>query len=396
MISRILATKIRQLSTKFPVVALVGPRQSGKSTLSKMLFPTYEYVSLEEPDVRLFAENDARRFLASVSMGEGVILDEVQRVPTLLSYIQGIVDTQKRPGFFILTGSQNFLLHAAITQTLAGRVALCSLLPFSLEELVPVNGIRPQLEEVLFFGAYPRIFDDNISPLDWYPRYIATYVERDVRLVQNIEDLSVFQRFLGLCAGRIGQLLNVASLANDCGISPHTAQSWLSLLEASYIIFLAQPHFRNFSKRLIKSPKLYFYDTGLACSLLQITSPNQLINYYLRGGLFESFVVSELHKYFFNRGLRPPLYFWRDKSGHEVDLLVEKAEQLLPIEIKSGRTIDSAYFDELKYWNKLSETISENNIVVYGGSDDQMRSGGHVVSWQSLAQPIWLDAFLKN
>jgi len=395
MIPRVLANKIKQLSSQFPVVAILGPRQSGKSTLSKMLFPTYTYVSLEDPDVRAFAERDARRFLTSVTKGEGVILDEVQKVPDLLSYIQGIVDAQKRPGFFVLTGSQNFLLHSTITQTLAGRVALCSLLPFSLEELGPVNGIKPDLEDMLFLGGYPRLFDDGISPLDWYPRYISTYVERDVRLVKNVEDLSTFQRFLGLCAGRIGQLLNIASLASDCGISPNTARSWLSLLEASYIIFLAQPHFRNFSKRLIKSPKLYFYDTGLACSLLQITASNQIHNHYLRGGLFESFVMSELHKYFFNRGLRPPLYFWRDKQGHEVDVIVEKADQLLPIEVKSGSTINSSYFDELRFWSELSGSLPENNIVVYGGLDNQQRSSGHVVSWQTLKNPTWLATFLE-
>ncbi len=389
MIARKIAQKIEKLRTQFPVIGLFGPRQSGKSTLSKMLFPSYTYVSLEDTDTRLFAETDARGFLAAYTTGAGVIFDEIQRVPDLLSYIQGIVDAEQKQGFFVLTGSQNFLLHSAITQTLAGRVAICSLLPFSLEELsgAAISDGTVGLEETLFRGMYPRLFLHDRNPVDWYASYIATYVERDVRLIQNIQDLSLFQNFLALCAGRIGELLNVSSLANDCGISVNTANAWLSLLEASFIVFLAQPHFKNFSKRLIKAPKLYFYDTGLACSLLRITAPAQLATHYLRGGLFESFVVSEIHKYFFNRGVRPPLYFWRDKQGHEIDIVVEYADRLLPIEIKSGRTVDSAYFDELRYWNKLAETDGSENIVIYGGDENQSRTAGRVMSWRSLEEP---------
>lgn len=392
MIARKIAQKIEKLRTQYPVIALVGPRQSGKSTLSKMLFPTYVYVSLEDPDTRMFAETDPRGFLAQYTSGEGVIFDEIQRVPDLLSYIQGIVDAQQKQGFFVLTGSQNFLLHAAITQTLAGRVAICSLLPFSLEELAPVGLGTDSLEVMLFRGMYPRLFAHDRDPVDWYASYIATYVERDVRLIQNIQDLSLFQNFLALCAGRIGQLLNISSLANDCGVSVNTARAWLSLLEASFIIFLAQPHFKNFSKRLIKAPKIYFYDTGLACSLLRITSPEQVLTHYLRGGLFESFILAEMHKYFCNRGMRPPLYFWRDKAGHEVDVIVEYANRLVPVEIKAGRTIDSAYFDELRYWNGLAGTDGSENIVIYGGDDNQVRAAGRVVSWRSFSEP---DGFLK-
>lgn len=392
MITRRIAKKIEQLRLHFPVIALVGPRQSGKSTLSKMLFPTYVYVSLEEPDVRMFAEKDPRGFLAQYTRGEGVIFDEIQRVPQLLSYIQGVVDAQQRQGFFVLTGSQNFLLHSTITQTLAGRVAVCTLLPFSLEEIGSINTYAESLEMMLFRGMYPRIFADGSDPIDWYASYIATYVERDVRLVQNIQDLSLFQKFLSLCAGRIGQLLNVSSLANDCGVSVNTARAWLSLLEASFILFFTQPHFKNFSKRLVKAPKIYFYDTGLACSLLRIVSSDQVMNHYLRGGLFESFVLGEMHKYFCNRGMRPPLYFWRDKAGHEVDVVIEYAERLVPVEIKSGRTVDASYFDELKYWNDLSGTDSSSNIVIYGGDDSQIRSAGRVVSWRLFSEP---DSFLS-
>ncbi|MCL5436538.1 MAG: ATP-binding protein [Candidatus Dependentiae bacterium] len=391
MIARKVAQKIALLRTQFPIIALIGPRQSGKSTLSKMLFPSYTYISLEDPDTRMFAETDARGFLAKYTAGEGVIFDEIQRVPQLLSYLQGIVDAEPRQGFFVLTGSQNFLLHSAITQTLAGRVAICSLLPFSVEELHTAHLDNAPLDQTLFRGMYPRLFDLGRNPADWYQSYIATYVERDVRLIQQIQDLDQFQRFLALCAGRIGQLLNLSSLANDAGISVNTAKAWLSLLGTSFITFTIHPHFKNFSKRLIKAPKLYFYDTGLACALLRITSPEQLSMHYLRGGLFESFVVSELQKYFFNRGARPPLYFWRDKTGHEIDVIIEYAGGLLPVKIKSGSTINASYFDELKYWNKLSETDQKQNIVLYGGSDEQRRSTGHILSWRSLATPDdWL------
>ncbi len=392
MVLRKLAQKIERLRTQFPVIALVGPRQSGKTTLSKMLFPAYTYVSLEDPETRIFAETDPRGFLEKYTSGEGVIFDEIQRVPELLSYLQGIVDASDRQGFFVLTGSQNFLLHAAITQTLAGRVAICSLLPYSLEELHNAGMDEEGLEQTLFRGMYPRLFYHDRDPIDWYASYIATYVERDVRLVQNIQDLSQFQNFLALCAGRVGQLLNISSLANDCGISVNTAKSWLSLLEASFIIFLQTPHFKNFSKRLIKAPKLYFYDTGLICSLLRITSPDQLLTHYMRGGIFESFVMSELHKYFFNRGVRPPLYFWRDQTGHEVDAIIEYAGTFVPIEVKSGRTINVSFFDELKYLNRLAGTSEAGNIIIYGGDDDQVRSLGHVMSWRSLAKP---DGWLK-
>lgn len=269
MISRLLQKKLEALAQKLPVVAILGPRQSGKTTLSRMVFGNYAYVSLENLDSRTFAQEDPRSFLDTYAK-EGVIFDEIQHVPLLLSYIQTWVDEWQKPGQFILTGSQNFLINEAITQTLAGRIAILNLLPLSVDELAAANLLPAQSEECMFLGGYPRIYAKEIAPEDWYPNYIQTYIERDVRQVKNVHDLAVFQRFLKLCAGRIGQLINFSSLANDCDVSLSTVKSWLSLLEQSFIIFLLRPHHANFSKRLVKTPKLYFVDTGLACTLLEI------------------------------------------------------------------------------------------------------------------------------
>jgi predicted AAA+ superfamily ATPase len=302
--------------------------------------------------------------------------------------MQGYVDKNNKPGMFIITGSQNFLLNEKITQTLAGRVAILTLLPLSVTELLSYEENKQKkvsLDDLLFTGCYPRLYSDlNVSPVDLYPAYIKTYVEKDVRQIRNVEDLVTFQRFIGLCAGRIGQILNIASLASDCGISVPTAKAWISILAASYIIFLLQPHYKNFNKRLIKSPKLYFYDSGLACSILKIESKDQLINYYGRGCLFESFIISELQKQRYNIGREPNLYFWRDKTGHEVDCIIEKAMELIPVDIKSGKTISSDFFDGIDYWCELSGNKPEASFLIYGGDEDQKRSKGNVLGWRSV------------
>lgn len=401
MIKRILSSHLLRLSKKFPVVALMGPRQSGKTTLAKYVFPKLAYVSLEDLDMRSLAEEDPRAFLQKY--GDGAIFDEVQKVPKLFSYLQTHVDSLKTKKPYILTGSQNFLLHEKISQTLAGRVALLRLLPLTLEELKaarnPLTSFRPSrseatqvlrpkgasFERFIFRGFYPRIYDKNINPADFYPSYIHTYVERDIRQIKNVSDIIVFQKFMKLCAGRVGQLLNYSSLASDCGISHNTASSWISLLEASFVVFLLRPHHKNWNKRLVKMPKLYFYDTGLACSLLAIEKEAQLSSHYLFGGLFENFVIAELIKKKFHAGIEPQYYFWRDKSGHEIDCISDRAGFLQAIEIKAGKTVNPSFFKNLEYWNRLSKSDFKNSFVIYGGDENQKRSHGNLVSWRNLS-----------
>lgn len=383
MIKRIISEKLKKLALKFPVVSVIGPRQSGKTTLVKSVFPKSNYISLEDPDTREFASKDPRGFLATYN--KSVIIDEAQRVPELFSYIQTIVDKKKTAGQFILTGSQNILLHHHISQTLAGRVAILKLLPFSLQELEKSVYKLKQSEEYIIKGFYPRIYDKKIAPADWYPNYIQTYVERDLRLIKNISDLMTFQKFLKMCAGRIGQILNLSSLGNDCGITHNTAKDWISILESSYIIFLLKPYHKNFNKRLMKMPKLYFYDTGLACSLLGIQNKAQLNTHYLKGSLFESFILSEMFKNAFNKGIEPNYYYWRDKVGHEIDCIAEKADKTLQIEIKSGKTIADDYFAGLKYWAKLTKKGGKDSYLIYNGDENQKRTFANVVSWKNIA-----------
>ncbi len=380
MIARTIQQKIENLASKFPVVTLTGPRQSGKSTLLRHAFPDYQYVSLENLDVRTFATEDPHGFLKTYP--RHVIIDEAQRVPTLFSYIQTHVDEVDEPGLYILSGSHNFLLMETVNQSLAGRTAILKLLPFSHDEKVS-GGILPStIDEEIFYGGYPRIFDKNISPTDYYPFYLQTYVERDVRMMKNIGDLSAFIRFLKLCAGRIGQLLNLSSLANDCGISVPTASSWLSLLEASYICHLLRPDWNNFSKRLVKTPKLYFYDTGLACSLLNISSPSQLATHYLRGGLFENLVITNFLKRAWNKGYEADLRFWRDSQGNEVDLLLyDGSTHPTAYEIKSGATFNTDFFSGLTKWASLSDTPTTSLNVIYSGKDTLTTSKGTLLAW---------------
>ncbi len=396
MIKRALAFKLKQAAKQFPIVTVTGPRQSGKTTLVRAVFKNHRYISIELPDQRDFALNDPRGFLDQLD--EPVILDEVQRAPELFSYIQVVVDEHRDwAGRFILTGSQNFLLLESISQSLAGRCAVLHLLPFSLAELegrksiLPVTigksnvrGSRPhgrKLLETLFTGFYPRIHDKRLPPGDWLSSYYQTYLERDVRNVLNVGDVESFGRFIRLCAGRCGQLLNLSGLASDCGISHTTAKRWLSVLEASFIITQLRPHHKNFGKRLIKSPKLYFLDTGLLCYLLQIRSPEELFHRAERGAIFESFVISELYKNYMHRGEQPRLYFWRDAVGHEVDIVIDTGDMLIPIEIKSAQTFASDFLDNLTYWRKLSGNMDTPAALIYGGEDAFKRSGVVVYPW---------------
>lgn len=398
MIQRTLEPILKNIARQYPVVTLTGPRQSGKTTLVRAVFPRHEYASLEEPDVREYALSDPRGFLEQFT--GSVILDEVQRAPDLFSYIQTLVDLEDVPGRFILSGSQNFLLLRSISQSLAGRSAVLHLLPLSLSELVgrspfPVEELgqelpktrekgQPDLMETLFRGFYPRIHDKGLDPSTWYSGYYQTYVERDVREVVNVGDLESFGRFVRLCAGRNGQLLNLTSLGNDCGIAHTTASRWLSILEASFLIRLLRPYHANFGKRLIKSPKLYFLDTGLLCYLLRIQSPEDLRLHASRGAIFESFVISELTKSFLHQGREPDLYFWRDSAGHEIDAVIDRGRDRLAVEIKSAQTVVPDFFVGIDFWRKLLGDPEAPAALIHGGERSYRRNGVTVYSWSSL------------
>ncbi len=384
LIPREIEKKVLERSRQYPVISIIGPRQSGKTTLAQSLFPDYPYISLERPDIRTQAIEDPIRFLRANP--DGVVLDEVQQVPELFSYIQGIVDESKKPGQFILTGSQNFLLLERISQSLAGRVSIFRVLPFSFAELQSSPYSHDNLDKYLFTGAYPPLYDRGYEPRHWYMDYMQTYIERDVRSIRNITNLSLFQKFIGLLAGRIGQLLNLNSLANECGINHNTAQDWISVLEASYLVFRLVPHYKNFNKRLVKQSKLFFHDSGLLCALLGLKNASELSTHYLRGHIFESFVVSELVKARWEKGFTNPGYFWRDHHGHEIDYLAGDENKFQPIEIKSGETIITSMFKGLKYWCKLTGAEPSTARLVYGGREKQDRKNGRVIGWPYLSE----------
>lgn len=384
-IERDLERHLKTMATQFPVVALLGPRQSGKTTMAKKTFPDYTYVSLEDLDLRMIAKEDPRGFLAAHSLNKGVIIDEIQEVPELLSYMQGIVDQSYKPGFFIITGSQNFLLYEKISQTLAGRIALLTLLPLSIHELTKASLLPSCVEELLIKGEYPRIYAQPIDPEVWRTNYINTYIEKDVRQILQISNVIQFQKFIKLCAARIGNLVNYSDLARDADISPNTAKAWLSILESSYIIKLLYPYYKNFNKRVIKSPKLYFYDTGLACSLLGIKNAEELAMHPFKGALFESLVISELFKFNFNKNSQPSLYFWRDVQGHEIDILIEKSiMHLIPIEIKASQTVTHNFFKGVSQWHEITSQSDTSSYIVYGGEQKLFKSPAHIYSWSML------------
>ncbi len=369
---------------KFPVVAILGPRQSGKTTLAKHAFKKHVFLDLDDLEIRNLIQRDPKGFLRKYENKHGIIIDEFQNAPELLNYIKVVVDEKKRPGYFVLTGSQNFLVNEKISQSLSGRVGILTLLPFSLNELSKNKLLKKgHPEKAIFRGCYPRVYIDDFEPKEVYPSYIQTYLERDVRQLINVTNLYTFQKFVKLCAARTGQLLNFSDIAVSCGISIPTVHQWLSILEASYIIFLLRPHWINFNKRITKTPKLYFYDTGLVCSLLEIDSPKSLLLNPHYGNLFECFIIADFFKQWFNQGSSAPIYFWRDKNGAiEVDCLIEQNATLTPIEIKSGETFTPHFFDSLSKWSTIAQQPHRNNYLVYAGNKSFTGTNGNLVTWE--------------
>jgi uncharacterized protein len=384
MIIRKAEKTIQDLLRGFPIVTLTGPRQSGKTTLARAVFKDRPYASLEEPDVRQAAHDDPRSFLARFP--DGTVLDEVQRSPDILSYLQTHVDADGRMGLYILTGSQQLGLLSGITQSLAGRTVFLELLPFAVPELASADKLPAEIDAMMLTGSYPSIYDRGLEPATWYSAYVTAYVERDVRQMLKIQELETFHRFVRLCAGRTGQLLNLSSLATDCGITHNTAKAWISVLETSYLVFLLRPHHVSFNKRLVKMPKLYFYDVGLAAWLLGIRTSEQMITHPLRGNIFETFIISELIKSKLNRGEKPDFSFWRDSNGNEVDLIVEQNTKLMPIETKSGRTLTRESFAGLEKWCALAGEKATMPTLIYGGDESYQHKGINVFGWRDCGQ----------
>lgn len=377
IIKRKLSEHLEKMLQQFPVVSLTGPRQSGKTTLLRSVFPDYKYYNLERIDHRQMISADPHGFL--MNAGPHVIFDEVQQLPELFSYIQAVSDERNINGQYILSGSQSFLLNSHISQSLAGRVHVNNLFPFDYSEICEYRDLSDP-DSVIVNGYYPRLISQNIEPQDFYPSYLQTYIERDVRTLKAVESLSSFARFLGLCAGRVGQVLNISSLASDTGISVNTAKSWLSLLGSCYILFLLQPYYRNFNKRIIKAPKLYFYDTGVLSSLLRITR-EQVHSHYMYGSLFENLVISEIIKDAVHTGRQPSVYYWRESNGIEIDCLIETGNQLIALEIKAGQTFNSDYFKNL---NKFPDGNNVRKVLLYNGQETTNSSGISIYNWQKF------------
>lgn len=386
MIQRGASSKIKQLAKKFPAVGLLGPRQSGKTTLAKELFPKKPYVSFENQDNILLVTKDPRAFLDQYKTG--AIFDEIQRVPQLLSYLQGVIDDQpNKVGLFIITGSQNLLLLESISQTLAGRIAFIHLLPFSFSELASSKHRTQSLNKLILNGGYPRLYDRKIKPVDFYPNYLLTYVERDVRQIKNITNLAMFQRFLKVCASRVGQEVNYTSIGNDTGVDQKTVLSWFGILEASFIAFRLQPFYNNLGKRLTQMPKLYFYDTGLCCSLLELETESHVNTHPLRGALFENLIVLELLKARFNNGQRSNLFYWRDRTGNEIDVLLDQSAQVVPVEIKTSATFTTDYVKGINYWKKINPNVKKAFVVFTGKTASLDKIS--ILNWKEIA-------FIKN
>jgi predicted AAA+ superfamily ATPase len=379
IIDRILIKSLSRAIKQYSVLFITGPRQSGKTTISKRVFNEFIYKNLEDPETRLFAKNDPKNFL---SQANKIIIDEIQRVPELLSYIQVMTDANNKKKF-VITGSQNILVSQKISQSLAGRVAIFNLLQFSFEEIIDTSFEKKDIYEQVIYGFYPRVYDRSLNPIEWYPNYIQTYLERDVREIKNISSLIDFQRFLKLCAGRTGQILNLSSFANDLGTAVNTIKGWLSVLEATYIIYLVPPFYKNFNKRIIKSPKLYFYDTGLVCSLLAIKNENQLKTHPLYGNIFETLCVSEIVKQNYNNNLHIDFYYWKDKRGNEVDLLYEKDNKINAIEIKSSSTFSQEFIKELNYLERITED-KINKKVIYSCIKDTHYKDVLLQGWRNI------------
>jgi len=381
MIVRAASSKIKYLAKKFPAVGLLGPRQSGKTTLAKELFPKKPYISFENQDNILLATKDPRAFLNQYKTG--AIFDEIQRVPQLLSYLQGVIDDQpNKIGLFIITGSQNLLLLESVSQTLAGRIAFIHLLPFSFTELEASKYGSISLNKLILNGGYPRLYDKKIKPVDYYPNYLLTYVERDVRQIKNITNLAMFQRFLKVCASRVGQEVNYTSIGNDTGVDQKTILSWFGILEASFIAFRLQPFYNNLGKRLTQMPKLYFYDTGLCCSLLEFETESHVNTHPLRGALFENLIILELLKTRFNNGQRSNLFYWRDRTGNEIDVLLDQSGQAVPIEIKTAATFTTDFVKGINYWKKINSEV-RNAYVVYTGKNNALENT-QILNWKEI------------
>ncbi|MCF8380838.1 MAG: ATP-binding protein [Bacteroidales bacterium] len=378
-ITRKIESYLKRMIRQFPILSITGPRQSGKTTLLKSLFPEFKYYNLERPDYRELILSDPVGFLKSA--GAGIIFDEAQNIPELFSYIQVISDERGTPGQYILSGSQSFLMNEQISQSLAGRVHISHLFPFDITELP--DDAASDFKKAIWNGFYPRLYKSYILPTDFYPSYLQTYIERDVRSLKNIGNLNTFSRFLGLCAGRIGQVLNLSSLANDTGITVNTAKAWLSLLESSFILFQLQPYHKNYSKRLIKSPKIYFYDTGLACSMLRITNPEMIETHYLYGLLFENLAISEIVKSQHHLGKPAKAYYWRESNGVEIDCILElENDRIMALEIKGGESFSKDYLKNLKNFPGNNDSLIKK--LIYAGKSSSDISGVSLIGWKDF------------